>query len=836
MQGSTLIPSESDTSLLFTSAGMVQFKPRFLATSKEPSASFRPANVVTVQRCLRAGGKDCDLENVGKTNRHMTMFEMLGNFSFGNTEGSYFKEQAIGLAYEFMAKTLALPKERLVVTHLKEDEETRRIWENYFPSSQIKPMGRADNWWAMGHAVDSPCGPCTELYYRLDDGSLLEVWNLVFMQFTVGGEALKFRSVDTGMGLERLCSVLEKVPSNFDIAAFRPLMEQASKLLELPMQDPTVRVIADHARAATVLIADGVACGPLGRGYVLRRLIRRAARHAFLRGIRDPVLHQLIPSVFFSLDRAYPELESRADLIASVLKSEEHAFHNNLGPGLKFLKQGVQGGKISAECVFTLNSQFGFPYDLTAAICQEQSVQMCESSALQTLEARHRDVSQSGQFDGNGGVGGVVGAAWQQMRGGPFRYEPLAQQGSKTKVVQVMGDWVSLDPCPFYATQGGQPADRGTLCRLNDKVALRVIDVRTVGENQNVICVDGGAQQLRVGDEVVALVDEAFRKQVSAHHTATHLVQSALKKHLSPLVHQCGSKINEEALRFDFYVPPECTQSNSEIAQLVQQFVDGVAAAGLPVATKEQPLSEATSTAGVTYLYGEQYPAIVRVVQVADRVSAELCAGTHCDNTRDLFPFQVLSVKSVGSNVKRIEAAASVAAVNHLRREARDLRALLERLNCFDTPSALRSIVNTNERLEQFEKREKQVPLSTGAAVESLVVSQRFNIHVVSGADSNVKGLGHKLRSESPGHIHIVHSTGSKHVVVILDSKVHSNTDARTILAHVFASTHGGKGGGNMEMATGVASQPLTLAIVEQSLLQLCALENNNATTTPPTK
>ncbi len=399
LPSATLTPGEGDTSLLFTVAGMVPFKQRFLSRSPEVHL---PPNVATVQRCMRAGGKDCDLENVGKTNSHLTFFEMLGNFSFGNTPGSYYKERAIQLAYTFVTERVGLDKARLMVTYLEGDEETRKIWSHYFPPHQIVKRDKRDNWWAMGSAADAPCGPCTELYFQRADGSFLEIWNLVFMQQTIGGQELKYKSVDTGMGLERLCSVVEGVESPFDIQAFKPLVESAAALLQLAPTAPPVRILADHARAAVFLASDGVTCGPTGRGFVLRRLIRRAARHAYLCGVREPVLHQLMDQVLLSTEGAYPEVPARAKSIASVLVNEERAFLANLGPGIKYLQaqlRSLSHEPLPALCAFTLNSQFGFPYDLTAALCAEQHVAMCDPQALLELEAKHRDASKHDMFE-----------------------------------------------------------------------------------------------------------------------------------------------------------------------------------------------------------------------------------------------------------------------------------------------------------------------------------------------------------------------------------------------------------------------------------------------------
>ncbi len=793
LPSSPLVPLR-DPSLLFTSAGMVQFKARFL--SESTGEENEPANVATVQRCMRAGGKHNDLENVGRTPRHHTFFEMLGNFSFGHARhGSYFKYQAIAMAWSLLTGDLGIDPARLVVTVLEGDEESELIWRSVlgplYAEGKILRMGKEDNFWSMGDEPGTPCGPCSEIYFKQDNGELLEIWNLVFMQDRVGGGKLKYQSVDTGMGLERLASVIERVPSNYDTKAFSGLLKSISDRIGVSTDSVACRVIADHARAAVFLACDGVIPGNVGKGHVLRRIIRRASRFVYLSGGKEPILSLLIPEVFDSVDHHYAELENRN--ISGILKSEEESFLSLLPTGCEYLERHLSklgaGEKLSGDLIFQLNDAFGFPVDLTAQICEEKGI-AADLEGARIAQEKHRLISRvSKSSDSQIGTFGKCGV---------FVGPDNAELTKRSRVVGIGGeesDWITIDPCPFFPESGGQVGDVGLLCDLKDGgLPVRVLDCQNYLNLGAVIRLEeGGAKRVSSGDLVTAVVDSDHRSATSQHHTATHLVQTALKALVSDSIRQAGSKVGPNGLRFDFVDPENKIGDASVLAEQVTAWVRQAAAKSVPISTEQTSLDRATKELNATALFGEKYGSVVRVVN-CESLSVELCGGTHVSNTRQLAPFEVVSIRSVGSGVKRLEAKVGAAAeLYSTQREA----------------AALASQASEKEKMERKKQEEKEVVITQSV--------DRGNVRL-SWAENDVefsalKLAAHKLRKLDGSRTHVVLSLDKeeKNVFVAVAAAGERAEDARAVLKRL-----GATGGGNAEFAAGVAKQATLEEVTEK--------------------
>ena len=679
--GHAVVPSSSlvpgnDPTLLFTNAGMVQFKDVFLG--KDHRSYVRAASS---QRCVRAGGKHNDLENVGYTARHHTFFEMLGNFSFGD----YFKREAIRYAWDFVTGTLGIPPERLWVTVFEEDDGAAEIWlkEIGVDAGRFTRMGAKSNFWAMGDT--GPCGPCTEIFYdhgpgieggppgspNEDGDRYVEIWNLVFMQYDRSADGtmvpLPKPSVDTGMGLERVAAVMQGVHSNYDIDLFRHLILAAAKLTGA--QDPkssSLRVIADHIRACSFLVADGVLPSNEGRGYVLRRIIRRAIRHGFMLGQRQPFFHALVPVLDEEMGSAYPELRAQRTHIERVLRQEEERFAETLSQGMALLDGAIDklsGKQIPGETVFRLYDTFGFPLDLTSDIARERGLTIDEAgfeSAMNAQRERARAASKFGVdlrsdvkvdsqtkftgYDSEVGSGRIAAL----LRGKESVQELRA--GEEGQVV--------LDATPFYAESGGQVGDRGVLASGESRFA--VADTQKLGKaHVHVGKVASGA--LRVGDVVQAEVDHALRQATRLNHTATHLLHAALRKVLGTHVTQKGSLVSPERLRFDFAHYSAVTPDElREIERLVNAEIRANAEAETRLMN-----FDAAVAAGAMALFGEKYDDEVRVLRVGD-FSTELCGGTHANRAGDIGLMRIVSEGGIAAGVRRIEAVTGEGALGYV--------------------------------------------------------------------------------------------------------------------------------------------------------------------------
>lgn len=745
----------NDPTLLFTNAGMVQFKDVFLGLEKRPYT-----RATTSQRCVRAGGKHNDLENVGYTARHHTFFEMLGNFSFGD----YFKAEAIDFAWRFLTEDLGLPKERLWVTVFEDDDVAENIWlqDIGVDPKRFGRIGASDNFWAMGDT--GPCGPCSEIFYDhgpevpggppgspdAEGDRYVEIWNLVFMQFnrTDAGEdeTLPRPSVDTGMGLERLAAVLQGVHSNYETDLFRNLIEAAANVLNLDStHDKSLRVIADHIRSSAFLITDGVTPSNEGRGYVLRRIIRRAIRHGYQAGGKAPFFHKLVAPLVAEMGDAYPELVAAQSSVERALEQEGVRFAETLEQGLKILDQQIStltGELIPGDVVFKLYDTFGFPVDLTGDVAREHGLQIdLEGFEREMAEQRERarsasqfvmgrvetvSVDERTEFSGYRGLNGA-GEVIALLKHG----EEVAElsDGEEGAVV--------LNTTPFYAESGGQIGDRGLLSWGNGK--FRVRDVRYVGNK--VIAHDGVLESghLKLHDQVDAAVDEEAREATANNHSATHLLHEALRQVLGDHVTQKGSLVAPDRLRFDFshFAP----MSDQEV-DAVEKRVNDEIRRNHEVATQIMPLEDARK-AGAAALFGEKYEDDVRVVAMGE-FSLELCGGTHVQRTGDIGLFKIVSESGIAAGVRRVEAMTGESARAFTVEQQTRLRTAAAKLK--SSPDELTDKAEQLAgRLRQLEQKVEQLQaqLATGGAEADTAVESvaGVKLKVARHDDVDVRGL-----------------------------------------------------------------------------------------------
>jgi len=703
LPGASLVPA-NDPTLLFTNAGMVQFKEYFLG---QATADWKRAT--TSQRCLRVSGKHNDLENVGYTARHHTLFEMLGNFSFGD----YFKKEAIFFGWDFLTREVGLDGTRMTVSVFREDDEAYDLWHKTMglPASRIVRFDEKDNFWSMG--ATGPCGPCSEILYDQGEGvgcgrpecaagcdcdRFLEIWNLVFMQFNQDESGtrtpLPKPSIDTGMGLERLAGVVQGVTSNYDTDLFRPILEGISRQCGVPIGkspalDAAMRVVADHARATAFLIADGIVPSNEGRGYVLRRIMRRALRHGKKLGFDGPFLHRVAGIVVEEFREAYPGLAQSASFVDTVAFQEERRFLETLDAGLRMVEEEFSrmsgGGKIfPGEVAFKLYDTYGFPADLTADLCRERGVALDSAGFEKEMEKQR---AQSRVSWKGGEVGAQDALAGELSRAGisvdfvgyerlesDARVVALFRRGARVASAPsgAEADLVT-DVTPFYGESGGQAGDTGEI--RGDGFALRVEDTRRVAADQVVHRVKVLSGTLREGQGARLRVDESSRRLTEGNHTATHLLQAALRKILGTHVKQAGSYVGPDKLRFDF---SHFEALSSETLSAVEEEVNRVVFSPRPVTWESLPYEEAVA-AGAMAFFGEKYADIVRMVTVPE-VSRELCGGTHVRNTAEIGLFHILSEGAVAAGVRRIEAVTGLPAWRCLREEAGTLHGVAREL------------------------------------------------------------------------------------------------------------------------------------------------------------
>ena len=839
--GHTVVPSSSlvpgnDPTLLFTNAGMVQFKDVFLG--KDTRSYSRAASA---QRCVRAGGKHNDLENVGYTARHHTFFEMLGNFSFGD----YFKREAIHFAWNYITGTLGIPKERLWTTVYKEDDEAQRIWteEIRIDPTRCTRMGEKSNFWSMGET--GPCGPCSEIFYdhgpdvpggppgsRDEEGDrYVEIWNLVFMQYDRSADGvlvpLPKPSVDTGMGLERVAAVMQGVHSNYDIDLFKALIREAAEITGTrELDSPSLRVIADHIRACTFLIIDGVVPSNEGRGYVLRRIIRRAIRHGYKLGQTQPFFYKLVPTLVREMGDYYRELVQGEARAAEILAQEESRFAETLATGMALLDAEtakLTSSVIPGETVFRLYDTYGFPVDLTADVARERGYTIDQQgfdAAMAAQRDRGRSASKFGvALKDSVKLSGKTGFSGYDRLAGPGRITALIFDGALVNILSVGQEGqVVLDETPFYAEGGGQMGDSGTLSSASARFAVR--DTQKIGASfAHIGVVESGT--LRVGDELQARVDGERRTAIALNHSATHLLHAALRAVLGTHVQQKGSLVAPDRLRFDF----SHTQAvAADDLRKIEEMVNRAIRRNDPAQTRVMALDDAVA-AGAMSLFGEKYESDVRVLSFGD-FSMELCGGTHVERTGDIGLFKIISETGVAAGVRRIEAVTGQAAyewVVRLDQVMRDIAGVL-RGSREDVDEKVRELVDRSKRLEK-EVQQLKSKLATGqggdvSAQAKAVGGVKVLALQVEGADAKaLRDSVDQLKQKLGSSVVVLATVQDGKVVLVagVSADLVAQLKAGDIAGAVAAQV-GGRGGGRADFAQAGGTQPENLAVALASV------------------
>jgi alanyl-tRNA synthetase len=843
---SPLVPG-NDPTLLFTNAGMVQFKDVFLG--KESRDYSRAASA---QRCVRAGGKHNDLENVGYTARHHTFFEMLGNFSFGD----YFKREAIHYAWNFITGTLGIPKDRLWVTVYTEDDEAERIWieEIGVDPTRCTRMGEKSNFWSMGET--GPCGPCTEIFYDHgadipggppgspdEDGDrYVEIWNLVFMQYDRSADGvlvpLPKPSVDTGMGLERVAAVMQGVHSNYDIDLFKSLIRAAAEITGTEdLESSSLRVIADHIRACTFLIIDGVVPSNEGRGYVLRRIIRRAIRHGYKLGQTQPFFHKLVPTLVREMGSYYSELVAGQARAEQVLAQEESRFAETLTTGMALLD--AEAAKLTStvipgETVFRLYDTYGFPLDLTADVARERGLTIDQAgfdAAMAAQRGRARAASKFGaDLRDTVKLSGKTEFSGYDRLSGTGRVTALIFDGAVVDTLYPGQEGqVVLDHTPFYAESGGQIGDTGSLIGESAKFTVR--DTRKIGASfAHVGVLESGS--LKTGDSVEAQVDGERRNAIALNHSATHLLHAALREVLGKHVQQKGSLVAPERLRFDFSHTQAVT---ADELRRVEELVNAAIRRNAPAETRVMALEDAVA-AGAMSLFGEKYDHDVRVLSIGD-FSMELCGGTHVDRAGDIGLFKIVSESGVAAGVRRVEAVTGKAALEWVLRLDQVMRdvASLVRGSREDVDEKVRELVERSRRLEKEVQQLKSKLASGHGGDLSAQAKDVGGIKVLAAElpDSDAKSLRDamdQLRSKLGTSVIVLASVKEGKVILVagVSPDLIGRYKAGDVVGAVAAQL-GGKGGGRADFAQAGGTQPDKLAAALGSVEALVRKQLNTA-------
>lgn len=842
VKSSSLIP-QNDPTLLFTNAGMVQFKGVFLG---EEVREYRRA--ASSQKCVRAGGKHNDLENVGRTARHHTFFEMLGNFSFGD----YFKQEAIEWAWELVTGEWKLPKERIWITIYFEDEEAFKIWERLgIPDSRIVRMGEKDNFWAMGDT--GPCGPCSEIVFDqgpevgcgrpdchvgCDCDRFLELWNLVFMQFNRDKDGtihpLSKPCIDTGMGLERISAILQGVKSNYDTDLFKPLFKKIEQISQIhygadPKKDISMRVIADHSRASTFLINDGVLPSNEGRGYVLRRIMRRAMRHGRMLGIDKPFLHIMNEAVVNIMREVYPELRETENFISKVIFNEEERFQETLDQGLKILHEELKRLKekdqkiFPGEIAFRLYDTYGFPIDLSSEILQEEGIVIDEEGFKSQMIKQREKSRQSWQTIGEGRIKEVYKRLYTE--GIRSRFTGYEEPQSESKILKMIkgneivsfskeGEELELitESTPFYGGAGGQVGDQGVI--FQEDFSLEVLDTIKPFEDFIVHIVKVKRGFVREGMEATLKVDRDRRKAIALNHTATHLLQATLREVLGEHVHQAGSLVSPERLRFDF---THFAQVSRKDLQKVEALLNSKIRENLEVVTKVMDVEEAIRM-GAMALFGEKYGEKVRVVMISD-FSIELCGGTHTSRTGDIGIFKILTETGVASGVRRIEAITGERAYRYIKEEEEELEEIANALKA--------SPKEVFQKIDRLIQRQKELERELSSYKDRLSNQEVMNLlgHVkeikgIKVLSAKVDGKDLKRMRDFVDQLKIKIGSGIILLGGEIDSKVSLVMGVTSDLIHRFNASElikkiaihvGGTGGGRQDFAQAGGSEPKKL-------------------------
>lgn len=818
VESSSLVPD--NPTVLLTTAGMLQFLPIFLGIVKSP---YDPARATSCQKCARAGGKDSDIENVGRTPRHHTFFEMLGNFSFGD----YYKKEIIPWAWDFVTNVLKLDKDRLWITIFETDDEAYEIWRSVgVPAERIKRKGKKDNFWGPPGASGS-CGPCSEIHYDLgeqykcDDPNCgidtcecdrwVEIWNLVFTELYQDEEGnqspLEKKNVDTGMGLERIAMVCQGVASTFETDLLRPILDKVVEMSGVPYKksdktDISLRIITDHARCVTFLINDGVIPGNEGRSYVLRMILRRALRHGKILGMDLPFLYKLVDVVVENYGEAYPDLIKNKAKIVDTIKKEEERFNKTLDRGYKLLNDFIDNKKdIDGESAFKLYDTFGFPFELTKEIAEENGLKVDEEgfkAAMKEQKDRAKAATQKISVTGD------IKYAKVEEKVGATNFVGYTDLECDAKILETLdGEGyidVVLDKTPFYAECGGQVGDSGVI--ENDSMKLEVLTTFKVNKLFVHRCelVNG---EVEIGASVKATVDKERRGQIKVHHTSAHLLQAALQKVLSGDVHQAGSQVEENRMRFDFTFDRAMTEKE---IQKTEDLLNEWISEDLDVTTKVMNIDEARQT-GAMALFGEKYDDEVRVVSIGE-VSKEFCAGCHASHTGQLRLAKIVSESAIAAGTRRIEVVVAKAALNYLTEKANAMDKLATKFKAhFD------EVEGRVDKLME-ENKELQKELTT---VKSAQAKDKFKefaskaldinggklfIQKMEQLDSNALKEGVEMLANKLGNSIITVVAGTSIFVKVSDNFVAKGVNAGNIVKEIAAATEG-KGGGRPQFAQG---------------------------------
>lgn len=822
VESSSLVPD--NPTVLLTTAGMLQFLPIFLGIQPCP---YEPARATSCQKCARAGGKDSDIENVGRTPRHHTFFEMLGNFSFGD----YYKKEIIPWAWEFVTEVLKLDKDRLWITIFETDDEAYEIWRSVgVPAERIKRKGKKDNFWGPPGASGS-CGPCSEIHYDLgeqykcDDPNCgidtcecdrwVEIWNLVFTELYQDEEGnqspLGKKNVDTGMGLERITMVCQGVASTFETDLLKPIMDKVCEMSGVPYKksektDVSLRIITDHARCVTFLISDGVIPGNEGRSYVLRMILRRALRHGKILGMELPFLYKLVDVIVENYGEAYPDLVKNKAKIVDTIKKEEERFAKTLDRGYKMLDEFIEAKKdIDGESAFRLYDTYGFPLELTKEIALENGLNVDEEGYKVAMqEQKDRAKAAAAKIS----VTGDMKYAKVEKEVGSTEFVGYTENECDAKVLATIdGEGyvdVVLDKTPFYAECGGQVGDSGVI--ENENLKLEVLTTFKVNKLFVHRCevVNG---EITIGENVHAKIDVARREEIRLHHSSAHLLQAALVKVLGDEVKQAGSQVEENRMRFDFTFSR--AMEPDEIFK-AEEIVNEWIAAALPVTTEEMDIEHAKLT-GATALFGEKYEDVVRVVSMGNQthcVSKEFCAGTHARNTRDLRLFKIVSEGAIAAGTRRIEAVVSKAAFDFMNAKVKEMDKLSLMFKAhYD---------EVLERVEKLQEENKELQKELTLAKEDLtrakfatflskaqdITGGKLFITKVENIDGNAIKAGIEFAAQKLGESVIVLASARTVAVKVSDSFVKKGINAGKIVGEIARAT-GANGGGRPNFAQG---------------------------------
>lgn len=843
VESSSLVPD--NPTVLLTTAGMLQFLPIFLGIIKPP---YDPARAASCQKCARAGGKDSDIENVGRTPRHHTFFEMLGNFSFGD----YYKNEIIPWAWEFVTEVLKLDKDRLWITIFETDDEAEEIWiKAGVPKERIKRKGKKDNFWGPPGASGS-CGPCSEIHYDLGEqykcsnpdcgidtcecDRWVEIWNLVFTELYQDEEGnqspLEKKNVDTGMGLERITMVCQGVASTFETDLLKPIMDKVCEMSGVDYKksektDVSLRIITDHARCVSFLISDGVIPGNEGRSYVLRMILRRALRHGKILGMELPFLYKLVDTVVKHYGKAYPELVKNQDKIKDTIKKEEERFAKTLDRGYKLLDEFIADKKdIDGESAFKLYDTFGFPFELTKEIAEEQGLKVDEAGfkkAMQEQKDRAKAATQKISVTGD------IKYAKVEEEVGSTEFIGYLENETTAKILAVIeGDGytdIVLDKTPFYAECGGQTGDTG--CIENENLKAEVLTTFKVNKLfvHRAKVING---EITIGEKVNAKIDIARREEIRLHHSSAHLLQSALIKVLGDEVHQAGSQVEPDRMRFDFTFNRAMTPN--EIFK-VEEILNNWIAKGLEISTKEMDIEEAKLT-GATALFGEKYEDVVRVVSIGeglDCISKEFCAGTHARNTRDLRLAKIVTEGAIAAGTRRIELAVSRAAFDFMNAKVKEMDklSLMFKAHYNEAVERVEKLMEENRELQKELVKTKEenarAKFATFISKAEDYDEGKLFITKIENFDGDAIKAGIELLSNKLGESVIVLASEKTVVAKVTDGFVKKGVNAGKIVGEIARAT-GANGGGRPNFAQGGVKDPSkldeVLAKIENELKQ----------------